>query len=132
MTAASGLAALTSTPIVPGRIHRVGFGWINVGGHRYEHDRVLLPHGISGVWWRSRRHWFDAAEATALCAEFQPEIVVLGIGWMGMLQVEPAAIEIIRDSSAALEICRTPEAVRRVQHLHAEGRRIVAPLHLSC
>jgi hypothetical protein len=132
MTTAFGLATLISTPIVPGRIHRVGFGWINVGGQRYEHDRILLPTGISGAWWRSRRHWFDAGEATDLCREFEPDIVVLGIGWMGMLQVEPAAVEIIRQSGAALEICRTPEAVRRVQFLHAEGRRIVAPLHLTC
>lgn len=132
MTAAVGLSALISTPIVPGRIHRVGFGWINVGGRHYEHDRILLPTGISGAWWRSRRHWFDAAEAAALCEEFQPEIVVLGVGWMGMLQVAPEAANLIQQRGVTLEICRTPAAVRRVQHLHAAGHRVVAPFHLTC
>lgn len=103
MTAGGGLAALVSTPVAPGRIHRVGFGWINVGGRQYEHDRILLPHGISGPWWRRRRHWFDADEAQDLQAEFRPDVVVLGIGWMGMLQVAAAAATVLAERGVRLE-----------------------------
>lgn len=128
----SALASLVATPIEPGRVHRAGFGWINVGGRHYEHDRILLPDGVSGPWWRPRRHWFDLVDAEALCAEFAPEIVVVGIGWMGMLQVDPAATDFLAGRGVDFEPLRIPEAVRRLQRLAVHGRRVVAPLHLTC
>lgn len=128
----SGLAALRAAPGEPGRIHQVGFGWINVGGRFYEQDRILHADGVSPPWWRDRRHWFGRAEVPEFLASFHPRRVLLGTGWMGMLRVEEGVAGLFAEAGVGFTVMRTPEAVRTWQHLALREPGVVALLHLTC
>ena len=127
------LGALMVSPVVPGRIHRVGFGWINVGGTVYEQDRVVHPDGVSGPWWRRKRHWFLPEDARRLAKEYEPEILILGTGWMGMMRIAQDEIAAYLEATGIdFEAHRTPDAVKRHQDLLSRSVHAVAAFHLTC
>jgi len=123
------LAALKFAPSTIGRIHNLGFGWLNLGGKIVEQDRILHPEGISGPWWRQRRHRFGVEDLRAVEQTYAPELLILGCGWMGMLRIAP---EIFPAAGCAVWTGRTPEAVQRYQHWSSLGIRCVACLHMTC
>lgn len=128
-----GLPALQYAPTVPGRIHRAGFGWINVGGHTFEHDRVIHQSGVSGVWWRNKRHTLDADDALAIVQVHRPQLLIVGAGWMGMLRVDvPALTAILASVGVEFRAMRTPDAVLAYQLAFQQGRQTVAALHSTC
>lgn len=125
-------AALIHAPTYPGRVHRVGFGWINIGGRIYEQDRVLHPEGVSSPWWRRPRHLFSLADAKALVAAHNPEHMIVGCGWMGMLRLDAEAAHWLAARGITLDWLRTPQAAARYNQVQASGARIVAALHVTC
>ena len=126
------LPQLVSSPTVPGRIHRVGFVWINLGGRIFEQDRILHPEGVSGPWWRDRRHWFLGSEIEALHERYRPELIVLGAGWMGMMRTEASARETAAELGIRLEEHRTDVAAGVFQRAFSAGVRVVGAFHLTC
>lgn len=127
------IAALQFAPTVPGRIHRAGFGWLNYGGKIYEHDRVLHQDGISPVWWRNRRHWFDLDDAMAIVDRHRPELLILGTGWMGMMRIDLDALTAgLARAGVTFQAHRTPDAILLYQRAFQQGIQVAAGLHVTC
>ena len=125
--------ALQFAPTVPGRIHRAGFGWTNIGGIVYEHDRVIHRGGVSPVWWRRRRHYFELVDAEELVRAYQPDALILGTGWMGMMRVDVEGLTSgLNKWGVAFDALRTPEAVARYQNMFQQGIDVVVALHVTC
>ena len=127
------VAALKFSPMIPGRIHGVGFGWINLGGQVYEHDRIVHPEGVSPVWWRQKRHDFVVADALAIVEDYPVRHLIVGTGWMGMLRVaEAEVVAALRARGVTFEALRTPDAASRWQRCFADGIPCAAALHVTC
>lgn len=128
-----GLPALQYAPTVPGRIHRAGFGWVNVGGHVFEHDRVIHQAGVSSVWWRNRRHTFDLDDALAIVVVHRPKLLIVGCGWMGMLRVDvPQLTAALAAKGVDFQAQRTPDAVLTYQLALQRGCSTVLAMHSTC
>jgi hypothetical protein len=106
------------------------FGLIRIDGQTYKADVLIWPGQIKSDWWRREGHLLqleDVAEALA-CA---PQVLVVGQGDPGHLQVDPSLASYLRDKGVDLLVFPTKEAYRIINDLSPK-RRLAAALHLTC
>ena len=106
------------------------FGSITVGGKTYTRDVILYPDRVRDSWWREEGHEL-CLEDIGEVLRFGPEVLVIGTGASGRMNVPEDVQEKIRSRGIRLFVARTDEAVRLYNQL-AGARRIVAALHLTC
>jgi hypothetical protein len=112
------------------RINNYSFGRIDVGGVLYTQDVIILRERVVSPWWREAGgHVFAPADLTDVI-EAAPEIVVLGTGYFGRVNVPPETLEALGTSASIVET--TALAVKTFNRLRSEGRDIIAALHLTC
>jgi hypothetical protein len=112
-----------------------GFGWIEIGGERYDHDIVIHTDGavtkrkkklskeLKGVYGHTP---IDDAEVAFLIDEM-PELVYIGTGQYGDLPITPGAQKVLNRFSPV--IMPTPEILPRIEN---DRRRYAAVLHVTC
>ena len=61
-----------------------------------------------------------------------PQLLVIGTGYYGRMQVPKKTIESLRAVGIEVRIAKTSEAVAEFNRLQRESPRIVAALHLTC
>jgi hypothetical protein len=61
----------------------------------------------------------------------QPEVLVVGTGCYGRMEVPPETAEFVQQQGVKLLAARTGEAVQQYNAL-APSKRAVAALHLTC
>lgn len=114
---------------------KTGFGWIEVGSVRYDHDIII--HVDRSITKRKKKlskgqkvgygHTpLSDAEVFFLTDE-RPDRVFIGTGQYGDLPVTPAAMAILKDHHAV--IMPTPEILPLIGH---EQGKYVAVLHVTC
>jgi hypothetical protein len=111
-------------------IDRYKFGLIVIGGQTFKNDVLIWPGRIKSDWWRKEGHLLqldDVAEALAA----NPEVLVVGRGEPGKMQVDPALAAYLRERGVDLIAHPTREACRVINDLSAT-RRLAAALHLTC
>lgn len=111
-------------------IDRYDFGHIVIDGVSYRQDVLLWPGGLNSNWWRRHSHLLvleDVAEALAA----RPEMLVVGQGQPGRLEVDPALAAYLKERGIELVVLPTREACRVINSL-AGKRRLAAALHLTC
>lgn len=64
--------------------------------------------------------------------EAGPEVLVIGAGQQGLLQVDSCLKEMAKEAGVSLIIKRTPLALREYQRLVAEGKKVNALIHVTC
>ena len=114
---------------------KTGFGWIDIGGTRYEHDVVI--HADGRVLKRKKkpakkyRHQYGhtplSEDELGFLDEEQPDIVYAGLGQDGGLPVTPRARSLIAQFHNVMK--PTPEILPL---LEGEKRKFVAVLHVTC
>jgi hypothetical protein len=112
------------------QIDRYEFGLIVIEGQTFRNDVLIWPGRIKGDWWRKEGHLLqldDVAEALAA----NPEVLVVGRGEPGKMEVDPALAAYLRDRGVALMASPTREACRVINDL-SRTRRLAAALHLTC
>lgn len=105
-------------------------GLIVIDGQTFRNDLLLWPGQIKSDWWRRESHLLqleDVAEALAAA----PQVLVVGCGVYGRLEVDPALAQHLKAQGIELMAQPTPEAVRSINDL-AGKRRLAAALHLTC
>jgi hypothetical protein len=111
-------------------IDSYSFGSITIDGRKYTTDVIVYPDRVDAHWWRQEGHRLDPADLEeALRA--QPEVLIVGTGCYGVMQVPPETAEFVRQRGVEWVAARTGEAVRQYNAL-AASRRVVAALHLTC
>jgi hypothetical protein len=111
-------------------IDRFEFGQIVVDGVSYRQDLLIWPGKIKNDWWRRESHLLQA-EDVAEALRANPEVLIVGQGDPGRLQVDPALAAFLKEKGIDLVAVPTPEACRLINSL-AGKRRWAAALHLTC
>ena len=111
-------------------IDRYEFGVIVIDGQTFNTDVLIWPGRIKSDWWRREAHLLqldDVAEALAAT----PQVLVVGRGEPGKMQVDPALVAYLKDRGVDLMTHPTREACRVINDLNG-SRRLAAALHLTC
>ncbi len=111
-------------------IERYEFGLIVINGETFKNDVLIWPGRIKGDWWRQESHFLqreDVAEALAA----NPQVLVVGMGEPGKMQVDPALAAYLKGRGVELMARPTREACRLINDLSGT-RRLAAALHLTC
>jgi hypothetical protein len=111
-------------------IDRYEFGLIVIDGQIFTNDVLIWPERIKSDWWRQESHFLqldDVAEALAA----NPQVLVVGRGEPGKMQVAPALTAYLQDRGVELLAYPTREACRVINDLSGK-RRLAAALHLTC
>ncbi len=111
-------------------IDRYEFGRIVIDGQAFSNDVLIWPGRIKSDWWRQEAHLLqldDVAEALAA----NPQVLVVGMGDPGRMQVDPSLAAFLRDRGVELKANPTREACQVINALSGT-RRLAAALHLTC
>jgi hypothetical protein len=106
------------------------FGHIVIAGQTFKTDLLIWPGRIKSDWWRREAHLLqldDIAEALAA----NPQVLVVGQGAPGKMQVDPALAAYLQDRGIELRVHPTREACRVINALSGK-RPLAAALHLTC
>lgn len=113
------------------RITSYNFGRIIVDGDPYTNDLLILPDGVRPNWWREEGHELRPSDLEEVLMA-RPEVLIVGTGYYGRMQVTKEAEEYLRNAGIALEAMETQKACERFNKLAEEGRKVAAALHLTC
>jgi hypothetical protein len=106
------------------------FGRIVVDGRAYSQDIILLVDGIQDSWWRQEGHRLQIPDVAGALAA-QPEVLIVGKGQPGKMQVDPELAAYLQENRIELIEVPTDQACTAYNEL-AGKRRVVAALHLTC
>lgn len=106
------------------------FGRIVVDGQTFTTDLILSPAGIQDSWWRLEGHRLQLPDVAAALAT-KPEILIVGQGQPGKMQVDPALASYLQENRIELIAVPTAQACTTFNAL-AGKRQVVAALHLTC
>jgi len=108
------------------------FGRIVIDDVAYRDDVIILAARVIAPWWRKAGGHVFAAEDLGEVLAAAPEIVVLGTGALGMVNVPEATLARLGSAGSRVIVARTATAVEEYNRLVAEGHDVAACLHLTC
>jgi hypothetical protein len=106
------------------------FGRIVVDGREYSSDVIILPHGVSREWWRKKSHELCLEDISEVMAA-NPELLVVGIGASGLVEVLPE-VEQAAQSQGVKLIKETTDKACQIYNQLCRSQRVAAALHLTC
>jgi len=116
----------------PGRFGYCRFGLTVYSGVPFPLvDMVVYASGLPGIR-GSKAHWVSAEEFDRLIgplADAWPDVVIIGTGYEGRVQVEES---ILTRAGPAVEALPTPQAIPRFNEVRAAGRQVAAIIHSTC
>ncbi len=112
------------------RIESYRFGRIRVDGKEYRADLIILPDRILDSWRRREGHNLCLEDLQEVLA-CHPEVLVIGQGKPGLMQVPAELAEELRRRGIEVSAAPTEQAVQEYNRL-SESRRTAAALHLTC
>ena len=112
------------------RIETIRFGKIIIDGHAYNRDVIVLPDRVLPNWWRVEGHLLSYEDLQqALMAP--PEVLVIGTGIFGRMQVPDEVRESVEEQGIELQALATREACALYNQL-SQDKLVVAALHITC
>lgn len=111
------------------RIESCDFGKIKIDGKEYTHDVILNQDKVS-PWWQQQSHWVDVSDLGEII-EKKPEIVILGTGHSGVMEVSKEAKEYLEKLGIEVIVEQTKKACDIFNKLSEKGG-VVAAFHLTC
>jgi hypothetical protein len=112
------------------KIDSYKFGRVMINGETHTKDVIILPDRVIGGWWRKEGHALHPEDLTTVL-EAAPDVLVVGLGAYGRMQITPDAREVLETAGIELVSGSTDEACRQYNHLREE-RKAAAALHLTC
>lgn len=112
------------------QVESYSFGEMVVDGEAYTNDLILLPDRVLPNWWRDQGHRLSVADLEEVL-DAQPEVLVVGTGAHGVMEVPQETRRAVEDAGIALEIAQTGDAWRTYNDLQEE-RRTAGAFHLTC
>jgi len=112
------------------QIESYRFGRIVIDGESYDQDVIVLPDQVIGGWWRKEGHALHPDDLEAVF-EARPEVLVVGKGASGRMQVTEEARQALQEASIELVALSTEKAVETYNNVRKE-RTVAAALHLTC
>jgi hypothetical protein len=113
------------------RIDDYDFGRICIDGTEYRADVIAYSNRVQPSWWRKEGHRLLPEDLASVLRD-PPDVLVVGTGYYGNMEVPQATVEALHCRGVATHVAPTREAVREFNRLQQEGAGVVAALHLTC
>jgi endonuclease I len=113
---------------------RANYRWGMVPGGKRAYGVCNIevdPEHVQERWWRREGHRLASEDLETVLAE-KPEVLVVGTGYDGRMQVPEETIDSLRAEGVDVRTAKTGETVKEFNRLQREYARIVAALHLTC
>ncbi len=101
-----------------------------VDGKEYTNDLIIYPVRIQSSWWRIEGHKL-AIEDIKEILEAKPEVLVVGTGASGLVEIPEETEKYIRSKGIRLIAQKTPEAYKTLNELF-KSKRVIGAFHLTC
>jgi len=111
-------------------INSYQFGLITIDGKNYTSDVIIFPDRVKDSWWRKTGHELCLEDIADIIAE-NPEVLIVGTGASGLMQVLPEVKQGVEAQGIRLIVQTTDKACQTYNQL-CRSRKAVAALHLTC
>lgn len=111
------------------KIQAYDFGRITIDGVTYYSDLKIIANKVIQNWWRKQGHNLEVADINDIL-EAQPEVLIIGTGYSGLMSVSKDVIEECSKRRIQLIILPTAKACEEF-NLKGSGR-IAFAAHLTC
>ncbi|OYT41743.1 MAG: hypothetical protein B6U86_01810 [Candidatus Altiarchaeales archaeon ex4484_43] len=112
------------------KIDHYEFGKVVIDGEEYTNDVVITEDGIMDKWWRKEGHKLQVEDIYEILDK-NPDVLIVGTGYSGYMDVLPETREFIKSRGVELIIEKTTEACELYNEISG-NKRVVAALHLTC
>ncbi len=120
------------------RIDSYSFGTIKINGTEYKEDLIVFasrgagaPDKIKSNWWRKEGHSLSV-EDLADVFEFKPEILVVGKGASGLMEVPASTQKTLQEAGIEVIAEHTGQAWSIFNEQVEKGKKVVGAFHLTC
>lgn len=111
-------------------IDSYSFGRMVIDGHTYTADLIIFPDRIESSWWRKTGHKLCLEDIEDVFKE-EPEAIVVGTGFFGLMKVEEAVKQEVRSKGIPLHVNKTKNAVQKYNEISGQ-KKTVGVFHLTC
>ncbi len=112
------------------KIDSYDFGRIVIDGQTYISDVIVFANRVKGGWWRKEGHKLFAEDLNDVTKE-KPQVLVVGTGYSGLMEIPRETVEYIKSQGMELIIETTGKAVS-VFNMLSKSKKVIAVLHLTC
>lgn len=116
------------------RVDSFQFGSIVIDGKKYGRDVLLFPEGTvrqrEGGFWKFGSHSITKAEIEELI-KAKPEVLIVGTGTAGRAKITPEAETCAQEANVKLLAAPSPQAIKHMNQLLGEGKRVSAIVHVT-
>ncbi|MEO0254757.1 MAG: MTH938/NDUFAF3 family protein [candidate division WOR-3 bacterium] len=113
------------------KIEKYDFGEIIINGKKYTRDLIIFPDKIKENWWRKEGHSLCIEDLKEVI-EYKPEILIIGTGYSGVMEVKEEVIKELERNNIKVIIKKTKEAVNIFNEYMDRNKKVVCALHLTC
>jgi len=106
------------------------FGKMVINGQSYTSDLIIYPTRVDSTWWREESHRLQIRDSLEILRE-KPEILIIGTGYHGGMQVPDEFREQIMREGINLMVGKTAQAVKLYNSL-MDIQSAIAAFHLTC
>lgn len=112
-------------------INSYNFGSIVIDGKTYTKDIIVFDNGLEPNWWRKEGHSLAIEDIKGMLDK-KPEIIVIGTGHDGVMQIPPETKKHVESLGIEFAAQKTTEAVKTYNELSEKGRKVIGAFHLTC
>jgi len=112
-------------------IENYSFGQMLINGKIYNSDLIIFKDHIYGSWWRKEGHNLCINDIKEIINK-KPNVLIIGTGYSGLMQVSKELIENIKSSGIKQVIVKkTGDACTEYNKLYKKNN-LIAAFHLTC
>lgn len=112
-------------------IEHYEFGHIRIDGKSYSSDVIIYPDRVDSSWWRKEGHSLCMGDLKG-ALEASPEVLVIGCGAMSCMKIADEVLAELGKLGIDLIAQLTGDACTTYNELAAQGKKVIAGLHLTC
>ncbi len=115
------------------KIDAYSFGKMVYGGETYTSDLIIYPDRVDHSWRRLQGHLLQIEDLENILKQ-DPDILVIGTGYMGVMKVPPELKEQLENKNIQLHVQRTRAAVKTFNAFNRadKSKKVIAAFHLTC
>jgi hypothetical protein len=107
------------------------FGRVIIDGREYTSDVIIFPDHVEDNWCRKRGHSLMVEDVEKFIRRNQPEVIVLGTGKYGALEVLIETKQYLNARGVDLIAEKTDVACKTYNQL-SHKKKVLGAFHLSC
>ena len=113
------------------KINSFDFGSVKINNKKYRNDVIVSYKGNVQEVETQLRHLISKREFSLLLYD-QPEMIVVGNGVEGDMQMSPDVLKIAQQKNIKVIDLPSAEAVKKFNKLVGSGKKVVAYIHSTC